>query len=146
MSDPIYRHIKPDQLDTRVSEHWVPARFAQMRCDGAFGCRNSVARAPRLQVPPKPFILGGPKNLRMMTTLHYCERHAQQTPPPVTAEALLRPKLIADFERIAKLKWPHDIVPDFEAAWIEWVLVTTPEYRRFLAAIEVNTVNRGLLI
>lgn len=116
-----------------------------MQCDHS-GCRNSVARAPRLivqsQTPDEP----GHKPIRMFTPYHFCENHRGE----VTAEALLTPRVKSLFEKCAKLKRPQDFKCDFEpgdwrgidasGAAIDLVLVTTPEYREFLQALGVSGI------
>lgn len=136
MSTPEHPHTLRREIERGAGGQYVPARFAQMRCDGMMGrCPLPPIRAPRVIVSPTPFVLGqSPKPLRMMTTLHYCERHKGE----ITLDALLQDKVKADFERTARLKWSHEYRPDFDTAFIEWVLVTTPEYRAFLLAIEIK--------
>ncbi|HEV2187516.1 MAG TPA: hypothetical protein VGR70_09925 [Stellaceae bacterium] len=133
MSDPTGR---PHIIDPRVGSTFVSARFADMRCDGGMGgCKLSVARAPQIVVSPKPWIAGlSPQPIKVMTTLHFCELHKGS----VTIEALLHDKIKAGIEARAKAKWPHEYKPDFEGAFINWILVTTPEYRKFLSKLELN--------
>jgi hypothetical protein len=129
MSDPLRQH----DWDPRIGSVYVAARYAQMRCDGAMGgCAIPPERAPRIIVPPRPFDPALPPR-RVWTTLHFCRLHQAE----VTAEDILRDRQIrADIERVAKLKWPHGFTADFDNARIEWLLVTTPEYREFLTKIE----------
>jgi hypothetical protein len=102
------------------------SQFIDIKCDH-IGCPLPPKRAPRVVVPSKtPFELGH-RPLRMMTTLHYCELHQGE----LKLEDLLIPKIKRDFERAAKGR-PLDFKVDFDHAAIEWVLVTTPEYREFL--------------
>ena len=134
MSTPTAPHNLRREIARGSGGIYVAARFAQMRCDGRMGgCTVPPARAPRLVVPPAPWRMFGPTPLRMMTTLHYCEMHKGEC----TLDMLLGDKIKADFEAVAKRKWSHEHTPDFDAAFIEWVLVTTPEYRAFLESIEV---------
>lgn len=101
-----------------------------MICDH-IGCKNEPMRAPRVVVfSVTPFELGH-RPLKMMTTLHYCELHKGE----LKVEDLLPKKIKRDFEAIAKKKRPLDFKCDFEHAMIEYVLVTTPEYRAFLAGL-----------
>lgn len=113
-----------------------PLTTRRFQCDGEVGCPNQVMRAPRMIVP-HTFKVGQlfQKPRHMFTDLHYCEIHRARLDDKKLVQALLSPKVKADFERAAKLKWPMGYVCDFERAYIEWVLVTTPEYRAFLAAL-----------
>ena len=134
MSDPLLKST----FDPRLGESWVPARFAQMRCDGGMGgCRNTVARAPRIIIPATPWALDIPPR-RVWTTLHYCELHAHsEAQNGKLLLAVLSDQVKAQVEAVAKAKWPHGHKPDFDRARIEWMLVTTPEYLKWLAGIEV---------
>lgn len=106
-----------------------------MICDH-FGCKNTPMRAPRVLVPSQtPLAIEHPP-LRMFTSLHYCEVHKGE----VKIGDLLSPKVKADFEEAAKRKRPIGFKCDFEAATIEYVLITTPEYRRFQAALGVTHI------
>ena len=107
-----------------------------MRCDGAVGCKIEPQRAPRLIVPHvvKPGLLPL-RPRRMFTDLHYCEMHRIDIDAAKLAQDLLSPQVKRDFERAAMLKWPLGYKCDFDRAYVEWVLVTTPEYRAFLAAL-----------
>lgn len=128
MSDPLYKHL----WDPRDGSQYVPARFAQMHCDHP-GCRWSVARAPRITVCSTMAPWPGHKPLRMLTTLHYCEMHKGE----ITIHDLLTDKVKADFERVAKIKRPIEFKCDFDKAFLEFILVTTPEYRQFLRRLEL---------
>lgn len=150
MSTPQRRHTLAREIERGEACEYVPARFAQMRCDGAMGlCPIAPERAPRLIVPPKipnrrPLpprlaarIAGlalSAGSLRLMTTLHYCRRHLSE----VKIEELLTGPRKRQLEDAARARWPHKLEPDFERAWIEWLLVTTPEYLAFLGLIEVG--------
>lgn len=106
------------------------------RCDGDPHCKLDPHRAPRIIVPhvEKPGLrLEKPR--RMFTDLHYCDWHRVNLDDQKLVEALLSPKVKQDFEAIAKIKWPLGYTCDFEKAKVDWVLVTTPEYRAFLAAL-----------
>lgn len=98
-----------------------------MICDH-IGCKIEPRRAPRLIVPSKTWTEPDHHPLKMMTTLHYCELHKGE----LKVAHLLTGKVKADFEAIAKKKRPIDFKCDFDAAFIEFVLVTTPEYRDFM--------------
>lgn len=139
MSTPQHPHKLREQQEKGAGGEYVAARYAQMRCDGAGGrCKLPPIRAPRLVVPPRPIdFLYEP--IWKFTTLHYCERHKAEC----TVDAILDAHspygpwtTRRDIERIASRKWPHDRVPDFDRAWLEWLLTTTPEYRHFLELIE----------
>jgi hypothetical protein len=116
-----------------------------LTCDHA-GCKNTPARAPRLIVqsmtPDEP----GHKPIRMFTPYHFCEIHRNEIEP----DTLLTPRVKEAFERCARLKRPLDYKCDFEPGeWrgidahgtaLEFVLVTTPEYRAFMAALGVSGI------
>lgn len=137
MSDP----LRPYHHDPRVGTTLISSRQAQMRCDSnsliGWPCRNSVARAPVLVVRPKPYLpFVSPAPIRVYNTWHFCERHKRQVEDQMLGE-LLTPATIADVEEIARRRnWPLEYRPDFDGAGVDWVLVTTPEYRRFLNRIE----------
>lgn len=143
MSTPEHPHRLREEQAKGAGGEYVAARYAQMRCDGNAGrCKLPPIRAPRLVVPARSRI--GELDyfyepIWKFTTLHYCERHKAEC----TIEALLdapspygRWTTRRDIETVAKRKWPHALVPDFDRAWLEWLLTTTPEYRRFLEIIE----------
>lgn len=103
-------------------------------------CQNTPTRGPRLVVPSRTPWRPDHLPLKMFTDLHYCEWHTGE----LKVEDLLQPKIITDFEKAAKLKRPLDFVPDFDiydpstgkgGCFIEYVLVTTPEYRQFEKAL-----------
>jgi hypothetical protein len=113
-------------------------------------CPNTPTRAPRLVVASKTPLRPDHKPLKMFTTLHYCEWHTGHIQP----WDLLQPQIIRDFELAAKLKRPIDFVPDFDiydpstgkgGCFIEYVLVTTPEYRRFERALGIGGKMRAAL-
>lgn len=108
-----------------------------MHCDVP-GCLHLVARAPRLIVPSRTPGLPLHRPVRVMTTLHYCEPHVQTQ--PVKPADVLNDKMKAKIEGHAKIGRPDGFRPDFEAAFIEWVLVTTPEYRAFLRDLGIRRV------
>lgn len=108
-----------------------------MSCDVP-GCLRMVSRAPRLIVPSQTPAAFGHRPMRVMTTLHYCEPHVRTQ--PVKAAELLTGKLKGQIEARAKVARPDGFRPDFEAAFIEWVLVTTPEYRAFLRDLGLRRV------
>jgi len=113
-------------------------------------CPNTPSRAPRLVVASKTPREPGHRALKMFTTLHYCELHKGE----ISAQDLLMPKIIRDFEEAARLKRPHDFKCDFDlydpstgkgGCFIEWVLTTTPEYRRFEKALGLGGKIRAAL-
>jgi hypothetical protein len=109
-----------------------------MICDHV-GCRNTPMRAPRVVVPAKTnFMLPEQRPMRVMTTLHYCELHKHE----VKLEDLLNAKMRADIERTAKVKRPLGYRCDFESAFVELVLITTPEYRAFMQSISIANLVR----
>lgn len=113
-------------------------------------CANTPMRAPRLVVCSKTPSEPRHRPLKMFTTLHYCEIHKGE----LKLEDLLQPKVIADFEEAARRKRPHGFKCDFEpydgstgkgGTFVEWVLMTTPEYRDFLAALGAGGIARAAL-
>lgn len=112
-----------------------------MQCDGDATCKLPPHRAPRLIVPHK-FRFGEDQLMprRMMTLLHFCEQHRVQLDEGKLVQSLLTGSVRRDFERMARHKWPLGYTCDFEKARIEWVLVTTPEYRAFMAALGYDGV------
>ena len=136
MADPRYRHPTPDSWDYRVGSVYVPARFAQMRCEVA-GCTWQAIRTPRIVVPSRtPFEPGMGEPLRMMTTLTFCDPHRGRCED---IEAFLAAEGVkAGFEAMAKKRRPHGWRPDFAAARLEWLLTTTPQYRKFTARLAYN--------
>lgn len=106
-----------------------------MKCDH-LGCTIPPLRAPRLIVfSTKPFEPDH-RPLRMMTTLHYCELHKGE----LTVADVLTPKIKREMEGIASRARPIGFKPDFEKAILEFVLVTTPEYRQFLKDLGHNAI------
>lgn len=103
-------------------------RVVVMSCD-APGCLHQVRRAPRILVPSKTPFDPTHRPIRVMTTLHYCEQHRSAFDP----REWLTDARKAGVEKLARVKRPHGFIPDFDAATVELVLTTTPEYRRFLA-------------
>lgn len=127
---------------------------AAIHCDHfvsiMFKCGNTPTRAPCLVVCSKTPGEPGHKPLKMFTSLHYCEWHKGE----VELEDLLRPKIIRDFEAAARIKRPVGFVCDFDpydpatgkgGALIEYVLTTTPEYRRFEEALGAGGIARAAL-
>jgi hypothetical protein len=97
-------------------------------------CANTPNRAPRLVVPcqfGRDEVIDEYRPLRMFTTLHFCELHTGT----IGLGDLLTAKIKREFEAAARKKRALDFKCDFEKAELEWVLTTTPEYRRFMAAL-----------
>lgn len=119
--------------DPRVGETYVAKRHAE-GCAGDNGrCKLEPERGPRLVVPPTPFD-PALEPRRVMTTLRYCRRHAGAV---TAADLLTRIRgLKGQIEAVAKQRWPHGHVPDFDRARLDWMLLGTPEYRAFLVELE----------
>ena len=110
---------------------WEPGTM--MTCDGATGplhCGRQVRRAPYMRIPSKTPGVPGHKPLIVMTTLHYCEEHRDSFDPAV----YWTDKQKARLEAVAKKRRPAEFRPDFENVTVKHVLVTTPEYRQFMAS------------
>lgn len=108
-----------------------------MRCDHP-GCNNQVHRAPRIVVPSQTPFEPLHRPIKVMTELHFCQPHA--TDKALDPQAYLTPREKANIEQIARQHRPAEFKPDFEAAVVQWVLVTTPEYRAFLQKLGVRRV------
>lgn len=145
MSTPQHPHKLRQEQEKGAGGEYVPARYAQMHCDSSLilRCPLPPIRAPRLCVFPRTTLDFNPvfiaKPIYKFTTLHYCERHKGEC----TVDKILDSRapwgpytIRREIEEIAKRRWSHDMVPDFDNAKLEWMLVTTPEYRRFLEMIE----------
>lgn len=100
----------------------------------SLSCPNTPSRAPRLIVCSRTPEEPGHRPLKMFTTLHYCELHKGE----LKTEDLLTAKVKRDFEEAARRKRPLGFKCDFDGAFIEFVLTSTPEYRRFEAALGEN--------
>ena len=110
-----------------------------MKCDHA-GCTNTPQRAPRVVVRSRTPGELGHRPLKMFTVEHYCEVHKDEA----ALDRFLTPRVKRDFEEIARRKRPLGFKCDFDphdpktgegGASVEYVLVTTPEYRKFMAAL-----------
>jgi hypothetical protein len=143
MSIPVRRHhlVRGTHDETEAyfrdgskAGQFVAHRYSQMRCDGRMGkCPIPPKRAPLIVVPPKPWAIEiAPR--KVYTTLHYCETCTPEIPP--RALMLIDDRMKALIEQRCKQVWPHEYRPDFDAAFVRWELVTTPEYRAFLLKIE----------
>ena len=106
-----------------------------MTCDNS-GCRGQVKRAPRIVVPSRTPMLPGHAPIRIMTTLHYCEAHRTAFDVSSYWTDLIKRRAEDTARRIR----PTLFRLDFEAATVELMLVTTPEYRQFLRSLGVNCV------
>lgn len=105
-----------------------------MNCDHP-GCRNVPDRAPRIVIPSAtPFALGH-KPIKVMTTLHFCLPHQEGSFQPAT---WLTAHNKSRVEEVARARRPRGFRPDFEAATVEMLLVTTPEYHDYLKAMGIN--------
>jgi hypothetical protein len=116
-----------------------------MICDHViplFGnCKNSVARAPRLVVPSQTPHLAGHRALKRFTTMHFCEAHKGD----LKIADILSPRLKRELEADARVERPLGFKCDFEKAGFDYVLTTTPEYRRFLQALGSDGIMRSAL-
>lgn len=108
-----------------------------MRCDVP-GCVHQVKYGLRIVVPSQTPDRLLHRPMRIMTTLHVCQPH-QNAFHNLPAEFFTAPQR-ARLERAARLKRPDDFKPNFEAAYLEKVLVTTPEYRDFLKHVGARRV------
>jgi hypothetical protein len=116
-----------------------------MRCDHtAFICLAQVARAPIIVIPSVTAFAPNHLPLRIPTPLHYCEHHAGSVSSTrrggFDVQTYLSGAQKARIEHLARLLRPDDFRPDFEAAFADLVLVTTPEYRRLLVHIGATHV------
>jgi hypothetical protein len=126
------RNPGPDAVDPRAGR-WVPQRHREMHCEYA-GCRLPALRSPVVHVPPRPQ-LHEVDDLHLWSDVHYCERHVGD----FTVEGVLRGAMLGVIEEMARRKWRDPALkPDFENARLEWLLVTTPEYRQWLARLELG--------
>jgi hypothetical protein len=104
-------------------------------------CRNSVMRAPVLYVPSQTPDEPGHRPMRRFTTLHFCELHKHE----LQVSDVLSAKIKRDMEIDARRERPADFKPDFEMAWLDFVLCTTPEYRGFLKRLGSDGIARSAL-
>ena len=116
-------------------------KFVALSCDhrALYGirCKNQATRGARLIVPAVTMETPAFKPLRRFTDLHACDLHTSRV--GVDPKDILTPRCKADFEAAAKRIRPAGFKCDFEQAFLEWILTTTPEYRHFL-----QRVDRGL--
>jgi len=108
------------------------------QCDHP-GCLAIPDLAPRIFVPSK-----AGQHYRALTLafphLHYCRPHWESD---VTLAKLLDDRAKARFEDRARKVWPHDGVPDFEAALVEPLGIWTPEYEQYMKRLGFNTDGLG---
>ena len=104
-----------------------------MTCDCP-GCKNEVAWAPRIYIPSRTPFAAGNDPIRVMTTLHSCDLHRGSFRIEDILDGKLKRKVELQANRVRVIGFK----PDFEAAKLEYVRVTTPEYRAFLGSIVVN--------
>lgn len=113
-------------------------KFIALSCDwrGPYGvrCKNQATRGARLIVPPVNMETPEFRPLRRFTDLHACDLHTAAV--SVTPADILTPNVKADFEAAAKKIRPAGFKCDFEAASLQWILTTTPEYRQFLQRVD----------
>lgn len=95
------------------------------RTDAGQRCLRWVTCAPRVVIPDS---LAFHRPIRIMTDLHACDLHQTAFDVRTYLSAERRAKI----EREAKRVRGDTFRPDFDAAMVEPVLVTTPEYRDFL--------------
>lgn len=117
----------------------IARQGVSFKCDGDRACTIPPKRAPSIIVPNLFRGIGqvGPqyRAIRMFTLVHYCDQHITVLDQAKLLDGLMTPSIKAGFEKAAKLKRASDFTCDFEQARLEWELVTTPDYRRFLAAM-----------
>lgn len=112
-----------------------------MTCDGGsrvlIGCLHKVVYGLRIHVPSKTQDQPGHAQIRVTLTLHCCEEHKGT----FKLDDLLVAKIRSDVETHAKRSRPIDWKPDFEAAFLQYVDIFSPEYRKFVQAMEVHTAH-----
>lgn len=101
-----------------------------MTCDET-GCKNEGAWAPRLMVPSKFGLLIGHRPLRVMTALHYCDLHRGTLKIEDILDGALKKRIEDHANRVRPAEW----TAEFEKTRIEYVRVTTPEYRQFISTL-----------
>jgi hypothetical protein len=110
-----------------------PVEKLIMHCDvyvhGA-PCTNTPRNAPRVIVPAVDWMEPGHIPVRMMTKLHLCDIHWEQG--VYKLEDFLTDRIKAEMEALAKRARPHGYKLDFDNAFLERVLTTTPEYRQYM--------------
>jgi len=106
-----------------------------MICDHVY-CKAMPTRGARLVVPAKGLYAFVFKPLKVMSTYHFCELHIGE----IKLADMLRPHIRQQLEAMAKgaRRRGPEFVCDFDHAFIEYVLVTTPEYRRWMEQIDIS--------
>lgn len=116
----------------------TPSLYETMRCDAVsrvlIGCIEPVRYGIRIHVPSRTQSAPGHAQVRMTTTLMSCETHKGI----IKLEDILADKMKADIEAFAKKARPIDWKPDFDSAFIQYVDVYGPEYKRFIAIKEAK--------
>jgi hypothetical protein len=116
--------------------HPSPDRPAVVMACDVPRCLAMVRRAPRIVVPSMTPDEPGHAPFKIMTTLHYCDEHKNTFRASLYWTDANKRKA----EIIAKQIRPAGFRLDFEAARVELLLVTTPEYRDFMRGLGVNCV------
>lgn len=115
----------------------IPA-IEGMHCDGGsrvlIGCLKPVQYGVRVHVPSKTQQAPGHAQVRLTLTLHACEDHKRAGCFPL--DTLLTDHLKAQMENFAKKARPIDFKCDFDAAFVQFVDIFSPEYKKFIAAME----------
>lgn len=120
-----------------MTDRYVENPDLIMRCDVP-GCMHQVKFGLRIVVPSRTPDRMLHRPMKVMSTLHVCDPH-RETFQSLSAEFFTAPQR-ARLEHAARMKRPDDFKPDFEAASVELVLVTTPEYRQFLQHVGARRV------
>lgn len=109
-----------------------------MRCDGAsmvlIGCLRPVMYGVRLHVPSCTQVAPGHEQLRLTLDLHCCEVH--KTMGKFKLDDLLTDQIKEKLEDFARVARPIDFKPDFDSAFLQYVDVFGPEYKKFVAVLE----------
>jgi hypothetical protein len=107
-----------------------------MRCDGVsrvlIGCSQPVLYGVRIHVPSRTQFAPDHAQVRITLTLHTCALHREA----FKLDDLLSDGIKEQVERFAKAKRPIDWKPDYDAAFIQYVDIHSPEYARFVRSIE----------
>lgn len=113
-------------------------KIESMRCDGVsvvlIGCRNPVAWGLRIHVPSLTQEAPGHRQIRFTLLLHSCHEHKGA----FKLDDLLRDNVKATIEGFARKTRPIDFKCDFDSAFLQYVDVFGPEYKKFLAALELG--------
>lgn len=115
----------------------MAAKFLALHCDGEWlgrKCQNQATRALRLMIPPVTMETPEFLPLRRFTDIHTCDQHIGRL--GIKPPDLLNGKMKSEFEAAAKKIRPLGFKCDFEHAYFEPVLTTTPEYRQFMQRLD----------